>query len=101
MGTSSHFTRNFTSTPLQLHYITMSSTTNTTTSGGVADTISNAANYVKESVQETVSGASKESNKEIAKGNTDASVGDRVSAGFSALGDKADESSHGAKASGH
>ena len=40
-----------------------SSTTNTTTSGGVADTISNAANYVKETVQETVSGASKESNK--------------------------------------
>lgn len=95
------------------------STTNTTTSGGIADTISNAASYVSETVQETLSGASKEGNKvrrrwdcsiqrflettqanpartilqEVAKGNTNASLSDRASAGFSAVGDKIDESS--------
>lgn len=81
--------------------------------------ISNAASYVTESAQELVSGSSKEANKvrtsslprrsppladtssffpfvlslqEVAKGNTDASLTDRASAGFNALGDKAQES---------
>ncbi|KAI5478605.1 hypothetical protein MNV49_004747 [Pseudohyphozyma bogoriensis] len=79
----------------------MASTTNTTTSGGIADTISNAASYVTESVKELASGASKEGNKEVAKGHTDASLSERASAGFDAIGDKIDESSHGAKADAH
>lgn len=73
------------------------------------------ATDVSETVQEYTSGTSKEANsesprvpisassnvplrrspfrraEEVAKGNTDASIGDRVSAGFSAMGDKADE----------
>jgi len=39
------------------------STTNTTNSGGIADTISNAASYVTETVKEYTAGASKEGNK--------------------------------------
>jgi len=57
----------------------------------------NAANYVSETVQETASGASKEANKNVAK-DSDASLGTRASAAKDALGDKADESSHGASA---
>ncbi|KAI5477644.1 hypothetical protein MNV49_006030 [Pseudohyphozyma bogoriensis] len=79
----------------------MSSTTNTSTTGQISDTISNAANYVGETVKEYTSSASKEGNKEVAKGNTDASLSDRASAGFSAVGDKIDESTHGAKADAH
>lgn len=45
------------------HVLSRSSTTNTTTSGGIADTVKNAANYVSETVQEYTAGASKESNK--------------------------------------
>ncbi|KAL8279840.1 hypothetical protein RQP46_007690 [Phenoliferia psychrophenolica] len=75
----------------------MASTTSTSTTGSIANTVSDAANYVKETAQETLSGASKEGNKEVAKGNTGASLTDRASAGFSAVGDKIDESSHGAK----
>ena len=75
---------------------------------------------MSESVQEVVSGASKEGNKEVAKGSvplsqttdeggklmqpcrhTDAPLTDRASAGFSAMGDKIDESAHGSKASAH
>lgn len=70
----------------------MASTTNTTTSGGIMDTVKDAANYVSETVQEYTAGASKESNKEVAKGNTNASLGDRASAAFNAAGDKIDES---------
>merc|ERR1712080_219524 len=40
----------------------------------------------------------KEGNKEIAKGNTNASIGDRISAGVDAIGNKADESKHDSKA---
>ncbi|KAK4046511.1 hypothetical protein OIO90_006547, partial [Microbotryomycetes sp. JL221] len=53
-----------------------------------------------ETVQGAVSGASKETNKEIAK-DSNASLGDRASAGMNALSDKIDESSHNAKAEGH
>jgi len=62
------------------------------------ETVKNAANYVSESVQEAASGASKEANKNVAK-DSDASLGTRASAAKDALGDKADESSHGASAS--
>ncbi|GAA6062277.1 hypothetical protein JCM10212_000937 [Sporobolomyces blumeae] len=64
------------------------STTSNSTGGSIANTISDAVNYVSETVQEYTAGASKEKNKEIAKGNTDASLSDRVSAGFSAASDK-------------
>ena len=40
-----------------------SATTNTTTTGGIADKVSNAASYISESVQGAVSGVSKEGNK--------------------------------------
>ena len=39
--------------------------------------------------------------REVAKGNTDASLGDRASAAFSAVGDKADESKADSKASAY
>ncbi|KAM0751482.1 Grg1 protein [Meredithblackwellia eburnea MCA 4105] len=67
----------------------------------VGDKISNAANYVSESAKEFTSSASKEANKETAKGNTGASLSERASAGFSAAGDKIDESAHGTKADAH
>ncbi|TNY20323.1 hypothetical protein DMC30DRAFT_262176 [Rhodotorula diobovata] len=91
------------SSPLSPHHphSTMASTTNTTTSGGIMDTVKDAANYVSETVQEYTAGASKESNKEVAKGNTNASLGDRASAAFNAAGDKIDESQHSAKAEGY
>ncbi|KAK4704572.1 hypothetical protein P7C70_g1638, partial [Phenoliferia sp. Uapishka_3] len=79
----------------------MASTTSTSTAGSIGNTISDAANYVSETVQSTLSGASKEGNKEVAKGNTGASLTDRASAGFSAVGDKVDESSHSAKGSAY
>ncbi|GAA6020677.1 hypothetical protein JCM11491_000511 [Sporobolomyces phaffii] len=74
------------------------STTSTSTVDSIKNTVTDAVNYVSETVQEYTSASSKEANKEVAKGNTDASIGDRVSAGFSALGDKADEEKHSAKA---
>ncbi|KAK4045879.1 hypothetical protein OIV83_006563, partial [Microbotryomycetes sp. JL201] len=78
-----------------------SATTNSSTSGGIADKISNAANYVGETVKEYTAGASKEGNKEVAKGHTDASLSERASAGLDAASDKLNESSHGAKADAH
>ncbi|KAL8279841.1 hypothetical protein RQP46_007703 [Phenoliferia psychrophenolica] len=74
---------------------------NTNTSGGLLDKASNAASSVLESGKELLSGASKEGNKEVAKGNTDASLADRASAGVSAVSDKIDETAHGAKADAH
>ncbi|GAA5891737.1 hypothetical protein JCM16303_003023, partial [Sporobolomyces ruberrimus] len=74
------------------------STGSTSTVESIKNTVVDAANYVSETVQEYTSASSKETNKEIAKGNTNASIGDRVSAGFSAVGDKAEESGHSAKA---
>ncbi|KAK4701090.1 hypothetical protein P7C70_g5147, partial [Phenoliferia sp. Uapishka_3] len=64
----------------------------------IGDTIGGAINYASESAQSVLSGASKEGNKEVAKGNTDASLTDRASAAFKAGGDKLDETSHDAKA---
>ena len=105
----------------------MASTTASSTTESITNTISDAANYVKESLTGSSAEAKKEANKcvsfrpvidavslsilttssllhafrEVAKGNTDASLGDRVSAGFSAVGNKADESSANAKADAH
>ncbi|BGP27908.1 hypothetical protein JCM10295v2_006895 [Rhodotorula toruloides] len=59
------------------------------------------ANYVSETAKEWTSSASKESNKEVAKGNTDASLTDRASAGLSAAGDKMQEEKHSGAASGY
>ncbi|ORY73090.1 Grg1 protein [Leucosporidium creatinivorum] len=75
----------------------MASNTSNTNSESIADTLSNAANFVAHSAQEIVSGASKEANKEVAK-DASAPVADRVSAAFRAAGDKVDEASAGAKA---
>ncbi|GAA5995823.1 hypothetical protein JCM5350_002022 [Sporobolomyces pararoseus] len=78
----------------------MASTTSTSTTESITNTISDAVNYVKESVAGNSATAQKEANKEVAKGNTDASLTDRASAGLSAIGNKADEQKHEAKASG-
>jgi hypothetical protein len=64
------------------------------------DSIKQGANFVSEKAQEAVSGTSKEANKEVAKDNN-ASIGTRASAAKDALGDKADESKHGAKGEAH
>ncbi|SPN98930.1 probable glucose repressible protein Grg1 [Cephalotrichum gorgonifer] len=61
------------------------------------ETAKNAANYVSESIQGATSGASKETNKNVAK-NDNASAGTRASAAKDAIGDKFNESSHNAKA---
>ncbi|GAA5962695.1 hypothetical protein JCM3765_006169 [Sporobolomyces pararoseus] len=77
------------------------STTSNSVVGSVVNTVSDAANYVSETVQQYTAGASKEANKEVAKGHTDASLTDRASAGIDALGDKAKEEKHSAKAEGY
>ena len=57
------------------------------------DTIKNAANYASDKVNEAASGASKETNKQVAK-DSDAPLGTRATAAKDALGDKVDEHSH-------
>ncbi|SCV74622.1 BQ2448_7651 [Microbotryum intermedium] len=52
------------------------------------------------SVQGAASGASHDANKEQAK-NSNASLGDRASAGVNAVSDKIDQKSHDAKAEAH
>ncbi|KAH7008132.1 glucose repressible protein Grg1 [Ilyonectria destructans] len=64
------------------------------------DSIKQGANYVSETVQKAASGASKETNKEVAK-DSNASIGTRASAAKDAIGDKSKESGHDAKASVH
>ncbi|KAK0758589.1 hypothetical protein N5P37_008988 [Trichoderma harzianum] len=64
------------------------------------DSIKQGANYVGEKVQQATSGASKETNKQVAK-DSDAPVGTRASAAKDALGDKVDESKHDAKGEAH
>ncbi|BGP74095.1 hypothetical protein NBRC10513v2_007527 [Rhodotorula toruloides] len=70
------------------------STRASSTGESISNTVSDAANYVSETAKEWTSGASKEGNKEVAKGNTDASLTDRASAGLSAVGDKMQEEKH-------
>jgi len=64
--------------------------------GATIDSVKNAANYVSESLQGNAAEASKEANKQQAKGNVPGndSIGDRVSGGLSAVSDKIDESKH-------
>ncbi|KAL6700069.1 glucose-repressible protein Grg1 [Trichoderma pleuroticola] len=64
------------------------------------DSIKQGANYVGEKVQQATSGASKETNKQVAK-DSNAPVGTRASAAKDALGDKVDESKHDAKGEAH
>ncbi|KAL6822291.1 glucose-repressible protein Grg1 [Trichoderma camerunense] len=64
------------------------------------DSIKQGANYVGEKVQQATSGASKETNKQVAK-DSDASLGTRASAAKDAVGDKMDESKHDAKGEAH
>ncbi|GAA5982967.1 hypothetical protein JCM11641_006900 [Rhodosporidiobolus odoratus] len=79
----------------------MASTTSTSTLESISNTVSDAANYVTETAKEYTSGTSKEANKEVAKGNTDASLTDRASAGLDAVGDKFQEEKHAGAASGY
>merc|ERR1711915_850004 len=74
------------------------SRTMASTSESITNTLSDAANYVSETIQGKSAESKKEGNKEIAKGNTNASIGDRISAGVDAIGNKADESKHDSKA---
>ncbi|KAM0260719.1 hypothetical protein ACHAQJ_002635 [Trichoderma viride] len=64
------------------------------------DSIKQGANFVSEKVQQATSGASKETNKQVAK-DSDANVGTRASAAKDALGDKVDENKHDAKGEAH
>merc|ERR1712063_244835 len=63
--------------------------------GQVTNSISNAANYVAETVQGATA-TSKEANKEKAKGNVPGndSIADRASGALDAAGDKIDEKKH-------
>ncbi|GJN94073.1 hypothetical protein Rhopal_007137-T1 [Rhodotorula paludigena] len=76
----------------------MASTTSTSTFDSIKNTVSDAVNYVTESAQEMTSASSKEANKEVAKGNTNASLTDRATAGLDAVGDKLQEEKHSGKA---
>ncbi|EMF16005.1 uncharacterized protein SEPMUDRAFT_124141 [Sphaerulina musiva SO2202] len=68
--------------------------------GQIANSVSNAANYVAETVQGKTAEASKEANKEQAKGNTpNSSIGDRVSGATGAISDKLDQTKHEGAAS--
>ncbi|OAA51903.1 glucose repressible protein Grg1 [Metarhizium rileyi] len=64
------------------------------------ESVKQAANYVSESVQGAVSGASHETNKEIAK-DGNANVGTRLTAAKDAIGDKIDQNAHDGKAEVH
>merc|ERR1712063_240653 len=64
--------------------------------GQAVNSVKNAANYVSESIQGQSAEASKEANKQQAKGNVPGqdSLTDRVSGGLSAAGDKIDQEKH-------
>ncbi|CAG7554938.1 unnamed protein product [Fusarium equiseti] len=64
------------------------------------ESIKQGANYVAETIQQATAGASKETNKEVAK-DSNASLSTRATAAKDAMGDKIDESSHGTKADVH
>ena len=60
--------------------------------GQVANSATNAVNYVTDTVQGKGAEASKEANKEQMKGNTpNSTIGDRVSGALGAAGDKVDQ----------
>ncbi|KAG5984266.1 hypothetical protein E4U55_005424 [Claviceps digitariae] len=64
------------------------------------DSVKQAANYVSETVQGAVSGASHETNKEVAK-DSNATLGTRLTAGKDAISDKIDQKGHDTKADVH
>ncbi|KAF2437149.1 hypothetical protein EJ08DRAFT_644669 [Tothia fuscella] len=67
--------------------------------GQISNSVKNAANYVSESVQGNASEASKEANKQQAKGNAgDTSLTGRASGALDAAGDKIDETKHNSAA---
>jgi hypothetical protein len=71
-----------------------------TSSTSLGNSVQNAANYVAETVQGKGAEASKEANKEQAKGNTpNSSLSDRVSGATGAISDKLDQSKHEGSAS--
>merc|ERR1712014_545961 len=67
--------------------------------GQISNSIGNAVNYVSETIQGNSAEASKEANKQQAKGNTaDDSISGRVSGAMGAASDKLDQHSHEASA---
>jgi hypothetical protein len=63
--------------------------------GQIGNSLGNAVNYVSETVQGNASEASKEANKEQAKGNVgDTSLTGRASGAFGAASDKLDQHKH-------
>jgi len=64
--------------------------------GQIGNSISNAANYVSETVQGQSAEASKEGNKQQAKGNVPGqdSITDRASGALNAAGDKINQEKH-------
>ncbi|CAF2412095.1 unnamed protein product [Rotaria sp. Silwood2] len=68
--------------------------------GHIGDTLSNAYHYVAEKVHEATSVVSFENNKEKVK-DSDNTVGERVTAACSAVGDKTEEKVHQAQAEAH
>ncbi|KAJ4140320.1 hypothetical protein NW768_001677 [Fusarium equiseti] len=64
------------------------------------ESIKQAGNYVAETIQQATAGASKETNKEVAK-DGNASLSTRATAAKDAIGDKVDETTHENKAEVH
>jgi len=64
--------------------------------GQVTNSLSNAANYVSETIQGSSAEASKEGNKQQAKGNVPGqdSLTDRASGALNAAGDKINQEKH-------
>merc|ERR1712014_258008 len=64
--------------------------------GQIGNSLNNAAQYVSETIQGSSATASKEANKEQAKGNVPGqdSLSDRASGALDAAGDKIDEKKH-------
>jgi hypothetical protein len=63
--------------------------------GKISNSAQNAVNYVSESIQGSASEASKEANKEQAKGNVgDTSLSGRASGALGAASDKLDQHKH-------
>jgi hypothetical protein len=75
--------------------VTLTSTSDEGIVGQISNSLGNAVNYVSETVQGNASEASKEANKEQAKGNIgDTSATGRVSGALGAASDKLDQHKH-------
>ncbi|PNS21898.1 hypothetical protein CAC42_496 [Sphaceloma murrayae] len=63
--------------------------------GQISNSVSNAANYVSDTIQGKSAEASKEANKQQAKGNApNSGIGDRVSGALGAASDKIEQTGH-------